>query len=87
MEQQKKVIAREVAGHIGEEEEMAEVGELTISATGATNGVTDLLNAVMQNKLFREERLSHSLRKQRNHSKKKKMYQKQGKLLFRTKCC
>ena len=68
-----------MAGHISEEEGMAEVEELTISATGATNGVTDLLNALKRNKLVSDELLLHSLRKQRHHPKKQKMYQKQGK--------
>jgi len=79
-EQRRKETALEVAGHIGEDEGMAEVGELTIRATCATNGGTDLLNALKRNKLAREERLSHNLRKQRHHPKKQKMYQKHGKL-------
>lgn len=72
-EQQKKEIALEVAGHISEEEGMNEIEELTISATGATNGGTNLLNALKWNKLAREEQLLHNLRKQRHHPKKQKM--------------
>ena len=61
--QQKNGIALDVAGHISEEEGMAEVEELTISATGATSGGTDLLNVLKQNKLIKEERLLHNQRK------------------------
>lgn len=77
--QQKKVTTLEVASHISEEEEMAEAEELTISATGATSGGTDLLSVLRRNKLDKEVPMSHSQRKQRHLPRKQKMCQKQGK--------
>ena len=74
--QQKKVTTLEVAVHISEEEEVAEVVELTISATGATSGGTDLLSVLKRNKLDREVCMSHSQRKQRHLPKKQKICRK-----------
>ena len=62
-EQQKKETALEVAGHIKKEEGMAEIEELTISATGATSGGTNLLSVSRQKKLDREVRMSQNQRK------------------------
>ena len=42
-----------MAGRISDEEGMAEVEELITSATSATNGGTDLLNALKQSKVAR----------------------------------
>lgn len=59
-----------MAGHISEEGGMAEAEELTISATGATSGGTNILNVLNQNKLVKEECLLHNHRKERHYLRK-----------------
>ena len=61
--QQKKETTVEEEGHIREEEEMAEVEGMPISATGATSGGTGLLSVLKRNKLVKEECMLHNQRK------------------------
>lgn len=72
-EKQRKETTLEVACHINEEEGMAEVEELITSAICATNGSTDLLNALKQRKLVRGEHFLHILKRLRHRPKKQKM--------------
>lgn len=58
---------------------MAEAKELTISATGAISGGTNLLNVLKRNKLVKEEPMLHNQRKQRHHLMKQRMCRKRGK--------
>lgn len=68
--QQKKKTTLKEEGHISEEGEMVEEEELPTSATSVTSGGTGLLSVLKGNKLVKEERMSHSQRKQRHHPRK-----------------
>ena len=79
LDQQTKVIMREVVGDISEVGEMAEVEEMVVNVTGVISGETDHLSVLRQTKLDRGVHMLHNQRKQRHLPKKKRTLQKQGK--------
>lgn len=63
LDQQTKVIIREVVGHISEAREMEKVEELIINVAGVISGDTDHLSVLRQTKLDRGVHMLHNQRK------------------------